>query len=211
MHNFFAKPDPQFLPSDSPGNLYLIAGLGNPGREFKANRHNIGFLALDALAGHFGQKFTRVQFKALVARGEHQDRKLLLAKPQTFMNLSGQAVGALAKYYKIPPEALLIIYDDIDLPFGVIRMRANGSSGGQKGMQSIIEKLGTQEIPRLRVGISRPSGRMDAAAHVLQDFSKSETAGLPQVLDRVVEACLVFMTTGVEAAMNQYNPKPETD
>jgi len=184
---------------------YLIAGLGNPGREYRENRHNVGFMVLDRLATRLGLTFSRLESKALLTKGEHEGRRLLLAKPQTYMNLSGQAVGALLRYYKVPLEHLLVIYDDVDLPLGTLRLRPGGGSSGQKGMASIIERLGSQDFPRLRVGIGRPPGRMEAAAYVLEDFSRQEAALLPEILDRAAEAVLTFTVEGLPAAMNRFN------
>jgi peptidyl-tRNA hydrolase, PTH1 family len=184
---------------------YLITGLGNPGREYRETRHNIGFMLVDQLAQRLGVSFSRLESKALVTKGEYQGRRLVLAKPQTFMNLSGSAVGSLMRFYKVPLSNLLVAYDDVDLPLGTIRLRAEGGSAGQKGMASIIERLGTQDFPRLRLGIGRPPGRMDAAAYVLQPFKKDDADLLPVVLERAVEAVLVFVTSGLESAMNQYN------
>lgn len=187
-------------------SIYLIVGLGNPGREYKDNRHNMGFMVLDYLAVRLGTNFGRLQSHALIAKGEYQERRILLAKPQTYMNLSGQAVSSLARFYQVPLETMLVVYDDVDLPLGILRLRPDGGSAGQKGMRSIIERLGTEVIPRLRIGIGRPPGRMDAAAYVLQDFSRAEAELLPQILDRACEAALTFITRGLETAMNQYNP-----
>ena len=184
---------------------FLAVGLGNPGRDYRSNRHNVGFMLLDRLAARLGLTFSRYQFKALVTKGEYQQQKLVLAKPQTFMNLSGQAVSALVRFYKVPMENLLVVYDDVDLPLGTLRLRPAGGSAGQKGMTSIIEKLGIQDFPRLRIGIGRPSGRMEAAAYVLQDFSTAETELLSITLDRAVDAVLTFVTEGLTMAMNRYN------
>ncbi len=184
---------------------YLVAGLGNPGREYAANRHNVGFMLVDRLAARLGASFSRLESKALVCKAEYQGRRMILAKPQTYMNLSGQAVGGLLNYYKVPLGNLLVAYDDVDLPLGTLRLRPGGGSAGQKGMQSIIERLGSQDFPRLRIGIDRPPGRMDAAAYVLQDFSRQQVEFLTPVLDRAVDAVLVFVTQGLEAAMNQFN------
>ena len=184
---------------------YLIAGLGNPGREYRDTRHNIGFMLVDQLAQRLGVMFGRLESKALVTKAEHQGRRLVLAKPQTYMNLSGGAVGSLVRFYKVPLSNLLVVYDDVDLPLGTIRLRAEGGSAGQKGMASIIERLGSQEFPRLRLGIGRPPGRMEAAAYVLLPFKKDELEQLPLLLERAVEAALVFVTSGLEAAMNQFN------
>jgi PTH1 family peptidyl-tRNA hydrolase len=191
--------------AESSSPPFLIAGLGNPGREYQDTRHNIGFMLVNRLAERLTVQFSRLESKALVTKAEYQRQRLVLAKPQTFMNLSGQAVGALARFYKVPQERLMIVYDDVDLPFGTLRLRHSGGSAGQKGMQSIIERLGTQDFPRLRMGIGRPPGRMEAAAYVLQKFSRSETDLLPEILDRGADAVLVFVTQGLEIAMNQYN------
>jgi len=185
--------------------VYLIVGLGNPGAQYRHNRHNAGFMLVDRVAERLGVKFTRLESKALVTKGEHQGRRVVLAKPHTFMNLSGQPVGALSRFYKVPVENLLVAYDDVDLPLGTVRIRPGGGSAGQKGMASIIERLGTQEFPRLRLGIGRPPGRMEAADYVLQDFSAGEQELLKLTLDRAAEAALVFVAEGLEAAMNQYN------
>jgi PTH1 family peptidyl-tRNA hydrolase len=188
-----------------PDEMFLITGLGNPGREYKNTRHNIGFLQVDALAATLGTRFSRVESKALVTKASYQGRRLILAKPQTYMNLSGQAVAALVRFYKIPLENILIVYDEVDLPFGILRLRPKGGSAGHKGIRSILERLGTQEIPRLRIGVDRPPGRMDAAAYVLQDFTRAEHDELPQILQIGVEAIQTFLAEGLEAAMTRYN------
>jgi len=184
---------------------FIIAGLGNPGRQYRNNRHNIGFMLIDRLAARLEVKFSRLEAKALVTKANYQNRRLILAKPQTYMNLSGQSIATLVKFYHVPIENLLVAYDDVDLPFGSIRLRPGGGSAGQKGMASIIERLGTQEYPRLRLGIGRPPGRMEAADYVLQDFPTAEIAILPEILDRAVQAVLTCVWQGLEAAMNQYN------
>ena len=184
---------------------FLIVGLGNPGAEFRHNRHNVGFMLLDCLADRLGESFSRLESNSLLTKAKFQDKRLLLAKPQTFMNLSGQAVSRLVKYYKIPLESLLIVYDDVDLPLESIRIRPNGGAGGHKGIASIIKRLGTNEFPRLRLGIGRPSGRKNAAAHVLQNFTKEENVFLEETLERAVDAVLVFVSASLEAAMNKFN------
>ena len=184
---------------------FIIAGLGNPGRQYRNNRHNIGFMLIDRLAARLEVKFSRLEAKALVTKANYQNRRLILAKPQTYMNLSGQSIATLVKFYHVPIENLLVAYDDVDLPFGSIRLRPGGGSAGQKGMASIIERLGTQEYPRLRLGIGRPQGCMEAADYVLQDFPTAEIAILPEILDRAVQAVLTCVWQGLEAAMNQYN------
>ncbi len=192
---------------DSPvtEDVYLIVGLGNPGREYKSNRHNVGFMIIDRLAARLNAQGMRLQSKAIVTSAAHHERKLFLAKPQTFMNLSGQAVQGLVRFYKTPLSQLLVAHDDLDLPLGVIRLRPGGGAGGQKGMLSIIEHLGTQHFPRLRFGIGRPPGRMDPADYVLQDFSSEELPLVSETLDRAVEAILTFVLEGLNAAMNRFN------
>ena len=185
--------------------MYLFTGLGNPGREHRNNRHNVGYMLLDRLADRLGEQFTRVESKSLVTKTDFGGNRLVLAKPQTFMNNSGQAVGSLLRYYKIPFENLMVVNDDVDLDLGTLRIRKSGGSAGQKGLASIIDRLGSQEFPRMRLGIGRPPGRMDAAAYVLRDFSKVELPLLDEVLSYGVDAVLMFITQGVEAAMNRYN------
>lgn len=184
---------------------FLITGLGNPGREYRTNRHNVGFMVVDRLAGRLGVAFTRVESRALVTKATYQNNRLILAKPQTYMNVSGVAVSTLARFYKVELTHILVAYDDVDLPFGVLRLRPGGGSAGQKGMGSIIERLGGDQFPRLRVGIGRPPGRMEAAAYVLQDFGKDEAAELPGILERAVDAILIYISQGLNQAMNQYN------
>ena len=184
---------------------YLITGLGNPGREYRASRHNIGFMLVDRLAGRMGVIFSRLETKALVTKAEYSGRRIMLAKPQTFMNLSGQAVGSLVRFYKVPLENLLVVYDEVDLPFGTIRIRPGGGSAGHRGMASIIERLGTQDYPRMRLGNGRPPGHMEAADYVLQDFSRADGEALALFLDRAVDAVLVFIAQGLMTAMTQYN------
>ncbi|MCX6038283.1 MAG: aminoacyl-tRNA hydrolase [Chloroflexi bacterium] len=184
---------------------YLIVGLGNPGREYRETRHNVGFMLLDRLTVKLNARFTRLQSKALVASANYQERKIILAKPQTFMNLSGQSVQGLMHFYKLPLENLLIAHDDLDLPVGTIRIRPDGGSAGQKGMTSILERFGTDEFPRLRLGIGRPPGQMQAPDYVLQDFSNADLTFISETLNRAVEAVLTWVTEGLDAAMNKYN------
>jgi PTH1 family peptidyl-tRNA hydrolase len=184
---------------------YLIIGFGNPGREYKDNRHNIGFMLIDRLAVRLNAHGLKLQSKAIVISALHAERKLILAKPQTYMNLSGQSVQGLLHFYKIPPENLIVAHDDLDLPLGTIRIRPGGGAGGQRGMASTIERLGTQDFPRLRLGIGRPPGRMEAAAYVLQDFSRADMLIVSETLDRAADAVLTFVTDGLNKAMNQFN------
>ena len=183
----------------------LIVGLGNPGLAYRHNRHNVGFMVADALADKLEIPLKRVKFKAQIGNGKLEDIPIIIAKPLTFMNKSGEAVAPLVRYFKVPLERLLVIHDDMDLPLGTLRMRPSGSSAGHNGMLSIFDKLGTNAIPRLRVGIGRPPGRMDPADYVLQDFPRSEEELLSMVIAQACEAALAFITTGLEKAMNTYN------
>ena len=186
-------------------DTYLLIGLGNPGREYRDNRHNIGFMLIDRLAVRLDARGMKLQSKAIVIGALYEGRKLILAKPQTYMNLSGQSAQGLLHFYKIPPENMIVAHDDLDLPLGTIRIRPGGGAGGQRGMASTIERLGTQDFPRLRLGIGRPPGRMDAAAYVLQDFSRADLLIVSETLDRAADAVLTFVTDGLDKAMNKYN------
>lgn len=191
-------------------NTFLLVGLGNPGREYKDNRHNFGFMLIDRIAVRLNARGMKVQSKAIVMDARHEGKKLILAKPQTYMNLSGQSVQGLAHFYKVPNENLMILSDDLDLPFGTIRIRASGGPGGQRGLGSILEKLGTKDIPRLRLGIGRPPGRMDPAAYVLQDFPRDELKELSSILDHGADAVFAFVDHGLNKAMNNFNGSVES-
>lgn len=184
---------------------FLIVGLGNPGPDYRQNRHNVGFMVINSLALSLDISIQRVEMRALVGKGLLDRERLILAKPQTYMNNSGQAVASLARFYKIPPDQIMVIHDDLDLPFGTLRLRPFGGTGGQRGMESIVEKLGTRDFPRLRVGISRPPGRMDPADYVLHDFDPDQQSFLPEIFDRAVKAIRRFITNGIETAMNEFN------
>ena len=201
----FRRKKEQPINPDEAAQTFLIVGLGNPGKQYRYNRHNIGFMLVDKLAERLGLTFTRVQQKALVTDGRYQGKKIILAKPQTFMNNSGQSVGALVRFYKLPITNLLVAYDDVDLPFETIRMKPSGGSSGQKGMKSIIQQLSTEEFSRLRLGIDRPPGRMNTPSYVLQDFSKAHAEDLSIFLERAADATLMFISEGIEPAMTRYN------
>ncbi len=189
--------------TDSP---VLIVGLGNPGSEYASHRHNIGFRVVQALAEAHGLTFARRKSaKARVAEGRVGCRQVLLAKPQTFMNLSGKTVGRLSRAHEIPSERILVIFDDLDLPLGRLRLRPEGGSGGHRGMRSIIETLGTQAFPRLRVGIDRPPGSMDPADYVLEPFGEEEAALAGEAVERAVAAVECWLSEGIVAAMDRFN------
>jgi len=191
-------------------NTFLIVGLGNPGREYKDNRHNVGFMLVDRLTVRFNARMSRLQAKALVASVNYEDNKLILAKPQTYMNLSGQSIQGLARFYKLPLENVIVAHDDLDLPFGTIRIRPGGGPGGQKGIASTIERLGSKDFRRLRIGIGRPPGRMDPAAYVLQNFHQADLIMLSKILDRAADAALTFVVEGLDTAMNNFNGDIQT-
>ncbi len=197
-------PSEGVLPQKRQGP-FIIVGLGNPGRKFEHNRHNVGFMLLNRLSAKLGEGFGRVQGKALVAKPTYQGEHVILVKPQTYMNNSGAPVSSLVRFYKITLENLLVAYDDVDLPVGTLRLRPVGGSAGQKGMQSIIERLGTEEFPRLRIGTGRPPGKKEAADYVLQDIPSQDQELFDETLDRAVEAVLTFIQEGLEKAMNQFN------
>ena len=186
---------------------FLIVGLGNPGKQYEATRHNIGFAVLEALARQAGiTAKTESKFNALVGSGRHAGQKLILAQPLTFMNLSGEAVSKLLRYYDIPTEQLLVVYDDVALPFGKIRIRPGGSDAGQKGMKSIITCLGgDQKFPRLRVGVGAPPAKMALPDYVLGKFVEAERQDLPKILDASIEAIEYWLNHGVEPTMTRYN------
>jgi PTH1 family peptidyl-tRNA hydrolase len=188
----------------------LIVSLGNPGPEYARNRHNVGFQVADVFVERHGLAFTRFQKRARVALGKIMlangwSGRVVVAKPMTYMNLAGEAVGALAAFYKISPAGILVIFDDLDLPAGKLRLRPGGGAGGQKGMKSIIQHLHTEAFPRLRVGIGRPPGQMDPADYVLQNFSAAEEQEMAFVRSRAADAIEVWLAQGIEAAMNQFN------
>lgn len=185
---------------------WLIVGLGNPGQKYIDTRHNAGWHLLDTIVrDRPGFRFDEKRSKGLIARGELAGVKVALVKPQTFMNLSGQAVVPIARFYKVPPERILVAYDDVDLPPAALRLRPSGGAGGHKGMRSIIQQLGTQDFPRVRLGIGRPPGQMPVEAFVLQKFKPDEWQAMVVTYEEAVEAVKVVLTAGIDTAMNQFN------
>jgi PTH1 family peptidyl-tRNA hydrolase len=192
-------------------DAWLIVGLGNPGEQYASNRHNIGFMCLDDFAREHNLSFGRSRVKARVAEGRVEGKDVVLAKPMTFVNLSGEAVGRLVRKHGVKPERLIIVHDDMDLPVGRIRIRLGGTSG-HNGIKSIIEHIGTEEFIRVRVGVGRPeageNGRTDrheVVTHVLGDFSAEEQAVIDKVVPAVSDALLTLLAVGLTAAMNKYN------
>jgi PTH1 family peptidyl-tRNA hydrolase len=190
-------------------NIKLIVGLGNPGPRYARNRHNIGFQCIDMLARRHHVEVNRMQLRASVGDGwvsrRDERRKMILAKPLTYMNASGEAIGPLMRFYQLEPDDLIVVHDDIDLAAATLRLRRNGSSGGQNGIKSIIQHVGSQDFHRVRVGIGRPPGRMDPADYVLQDFAPAEEESIAVVREKVCDALECWMFEGIDAAMNHYN------
>ena len=187
-------------------NLYLIAGLGNPGGDYARTRHNVGFMVLEGVAKRWRAGWTyEKKFDARLARADKADRTALLCEPQTYMNSSGEAVGAVAEFYRIPLDRLLIVLDDADLPLGQLRLRPSGSSGGHHGLESIEQHLGTREYARLRVGIGRQSGEREITSYVLGRFSSTETPLLDKVLTAASDQVECWLESGIQKAMSQFN------
>lgn len=184
---------------------FLLVGLGNPGRKYQTHRHNIGFMLMDRLAADHQLSFGRVQHQALVANGLIGGRAVILAKPQTYMNESGRAVSQLLNFFKLPLENLLVAYDDLDLPLGTVRFRSAGGAGGQKGIRSIIDSVGSQAFARVRLGIGRPPGQMDPADYVLRPFRGEEEVLRDIVLSEAAAGVLTFLQEGIMLAMSRHN------
>ena len=189
--------------------MYVIAGLGNPGREYEGTRHNVGFMTLDALADKYNIDVREKAFKGLIGKGVIEGNKVILVKPQTYMNSSGESIRAAADYYKVDPEDILIVYDDISLAPGQLRIRAKGSAGGHNGIKSIIAHLGTQEFPRVKVGVGEKPSRMDLADYVLGHFSKEEQATMADAVKEAADAVCEIVNVGIAQAMNDHNRKKE--
>ena len=187
---------------------YIIAGLGNPGKEYETTRHNAGFLAIDYIAEKKGIRIDRARFKALTAVADVNGKGVLLIKPQTFMNKSGEAVGEAARFYKIDPSKIIVLSDDINLDVGRLRVRKSGSAGGQKGLNDIIEILGTEMIPRLRIGVGKkPHPEYDIKDWVLSSFSAAEMNTLKASFDRVVDGVEKIISGDIDGAMQICNGK----
>ncbi len=188
-------------------SIYLVAGLGNPGGEYAETRHNVGFMGVERFGAKFGANWgNERKHQARVARIETAGRKVVLCEPQTYMNASGEAVAGLAGFFKVPAERVLVLVDDADLPFGTIRLRAEGSSGGHHGLDSIEQHLGTNRFPRLRIGIGRNDpARREITGYVLGKFSAEQRPTLEKVLERVAGQAECFLAEGVQKAMNQFN------
>ncbi len=191
-------------------NLHLVVGLGNPGAEYAKTRHNAGFMLIEELAARWKADWKNERrFHARIARAERQGRRVLLCQPQTFMNLSGEAVGALKNFYQLPLSRLLVAVDDADLPLGEIRLRARGSSGGHHGLESVEQHLATREFARLRLGIGRADGAREITDYVLARFDPAERGLMEQVMERAADQVECWLAGGIEKAMNQFNGNVE--
>ena len=188
-----------------PEERWLVAGLGNPGPEYAGIRHNAGYMVAGLLADQMGARFKAHRSRNEVAEGRLAGVPVTLAKPRTYMNLSGGPVAALATFYKIPPARIVVIHDELDIAFGAIRLKLGGGDNGHNGLRSITQSLGTNEYYRARFGIGRPPGRMDAATFVLRDFSAAERKELPLLLDRCADAVETLLSKGLAVAQNTFH------
>jgi PTH1 family peptidyl-tRNA hydrolase len=188
--------------------MKLIVGLGNPGRKYQGTRHNVGYLVLAALARRFGDAAPKEKFHGEVMEAEIAGRKVLLLSPTTYMNLSGESVAEARNFYKIAPADLLVICDDLNLPLGKLRIRPRGSSGGQKGLEDIIRRMGGEDFPRLRLGIGSPAENQDWAVFVLSKFTAAEQAEVDQAIARAVDAVETWVGHGIDACMSRFNSEP---
>ncbi|HLH58365.1 MAG TPA: aminoacyl-tRNA hydrolase [Streptosporangiaceae bacterium] len=184
---------------------WLVAGLGNPGPDYAGNRHNAGHMVADLLAERMGARFKAHRSRNEIAEGRLAGVPVTLAKPRSYMNLSGAPVAALGAFYKVPPERIVVVHDELDIPFGSVRLKFGGGDNGHNGLRSITQALGTNGYNRVRVGIGRPPGRMDAATFVLRDFSAAERKELPLVIDRAADAVETLLSKGMAAAQNTFH------
>jgi PTH1 family peptidyl-tRNA hydrolase len=183
---------------------WVVVGLGNPGPEYAGNRHNVGFLVVESLAGS-GRFKTHKRARALFWEGQVDGKRAVLVKPTTYMNESGQAVASLCSFYKVSPDRVIAVHDELDLPFGSMRLKLGGGDNGHNGLKSLRRSLGTGDFFRARVGIGRPPGRMDPAAFVLRDFAVAERGEVPELVTRVADAVVALMTQGLDRAQSQFN------
>lgn len=192
--------------SGEPSNLKVIVGLGNPGPDFAANRHNLGAQVVDLLADQLGVRLkSGARRSADLAETRIAGQRVVLAKPRSYMNESGGPVSAVLNFYKVPPAQLIVVHDELDIAFGTVRLKLGGGPGGHNGIRSVDASLGTREYARVRVGIGRPPGRMDPATFVLRDFSAAERKELPLLRERAVDAVVTLLTSGLETAQNAFH------
>jgi PTH1 family peptidyl-tRNA hydrolase len=187
------------------GDRWLVAGLGNPGPSYAGNRHNAGYLTADVLAARAGVRFRAAKFRAATAEGRVAGSGVIIVKPLTFMNDSGIAVAGISGYHRLDPEHIVVVHDELDLPFGTIRLKRGGGDNGHNGLRSVTAHLGTREYYRVRIGIGRPPGRMDPATYVLRDFSAAERKELPFLLDQATDAVEALLADGLTAVQNRFH------
>ena len=190
--------------------MYIIAGLGNPGRKYENTRHNMGFIAIDLLAEALDIKVDKLKFKSLVGEGRIAGQRVLLMKPQTYMNLSGEAIREAVQFYKIQPENLIVIYDDIDIPAGTFRIRKKGSAGTHNGMRSVVYQMQSDQFPRIRVGIGTQK-QVDLIHYVTSGVSGEEKKLLEDALEKIAKAAAAIVEKGIDKAMNEYNVRPKKE
>lgn len=191
--------------------MKIIVGLGNPGQEYSRTRHNVGFMAVDALAAHLKATDWRNKFEALVAEARVDDEQILLIKPQTYMNLSGNAVGQIVRWYKLSPQDVIAVYDDMDISVGTARLRMRGSSGGHRGVESLLVHLGEEEFPRVRIGVGRPLLGRTVVDHVLAKFPEKEQMQIDELIAKLLPAVECIVKQGIEKAMSRYSFKPKKE
>lgn len=186
-------------------DLFLIAGLGNPGSRYDNTRHNVGFATVDLIASQNNIKISKLKHKAVYGEGSIEGSRVIISKPQTFMNLSGESIRDMVEWYKMPSSHIIIIYDDVDLPYGKIRIRPKGSSGTHNGMRSILYQLATEDFPRIRIGIGRPPEGWDLADYVLGKFNESDRKTMDESIKKAADAAREIIKSGAESAMNKFN------
>jgi PTH1 family peptidyl-tRNA hydrolase len=190
--------------------LFLVVGLGNPGPEYDRTRHNLGFLVVDELARRLDARLKRSKHSALVAETRDGDARIVLAKPQTYMNMSGGAVAALMRFYKAEPSDVVVVHDELDLPFGTVRVKQGGGTAGHNGLNSVATAIGP-DFARVRIGIGRPTGRKDPVDFVLDAFTKREASEVPALVDRAAEAVLAIVREGISLAQTSFNRRLEPE
>jgi PTH1 family peptidyl-tRNA hydrolase len=189
--------------------MHLVLGLGNPGRKYEKTRHNVGFLVADRLAARAGETCDKSQLGALVAKVRLRDADVVLAKPQSFMNLSGQPAASLRGYYKVTNDQVIVVHDEVDIPFGQVRIKVGGGHGGHNGLRDLVARLGDGNFVRVRVGVSRPPPGWDTADYVLGAWDTSEQRELEEIVDRAADAVEAILRDGVTNAMNVFNTRPK--
>ena len=189
--------------------MILVVGLGNPGKEYSLSRHNIGFMVVDELSNRLGVNLNKIEFTSLYSEAVLEEKKLILLKPQTYMNRSGKAVSETVKFFKIPLKDVIVVYDEMDIPFGSLKIKVGGGSAGHRGIESIISSVGDDDFIRVRVGIGKPVQKSEGVTHVLSRFKKEEKRMIEEVVSRAADAVWEIIVRGTESAMNKFNRKSE--